>query len=229
MNKALYLFAFATIAFTSCSDSANTETKSEGNSEIVYKANHDKVEVEFNLPDGNYALNKVAPSIVWTAKKVGGSGHSGTIAVESGKFKVVDGEFSNGIINFDMNKFTVTDIDDAEDTAGFNEHLLSADFFDIANFPTTSMTISSITKGDGVLQASTSLNLHGTAVDYKVPVSIKKIENDKIEGYEIEGKFFVNRTLHGITYGSGSFFDDLGDRAIKDEVLLQFTFTAIAF
>lgn len=59
-------------------------------------------------------------------------------------------------------------------------------------------------------------------------VTITKVVNEGIESYEISGQFFVNRTLHGITYGSGSFFDDLGDRAIKDEVLLQFTFTAVA-
>lgn len=228
MNKALYLFAFAAIAFASCSENTTTETKAEDNSEVVFKANHEKKVVEFNLPDGIYVLNKVAPSINWTAKKVGGAGHSGTIGIENGKFKVEEGAFSSGIINFDMNSFTVTDIEDAEKVADFNGHLLSADFFDIENHPSTSMAISSIAKGEGVLQATTSLNLHGTSVDYKVPVTITKVVNEGYESYEISGQFFVNRTLHGITYGSGSFFDNLGDRAIKDEVLLQFTFTAVA-
>lgn len=228
MNKSLLTFAIASLAFASCGENTTPEEKVEHNSEIVYKADHEVKVVEFNLPDGLYALNKIAPSIKWTAKKVGGSGHSGTINIENGKFKVEEGSLTSGIINFDMSSFAVTDIEDEEKAANFTSHLLSEDFFDIENFPSTSMAISSIVKGDGVLQATTSLNLHGTAVDYKVPVTITKVVNEGIESYEISGKFFVNRTLHGITYGSGSFFDDLGDRAIKDEVLLQFTFTAVA-
>ena len=143
--------------------------------------------------------------------------------------KVEEGALSSGIINFDMASFAVTDIEDAEQAANFNDHLLSPDFFDIEQYPNTSMNISAISDENGVLQASTSLTLHGTAVDYKVsPVTITKVEND-LESYVIFYQFFINRTkLHGITYGSGSFFDNLGDRTIKDEVLLQFTFTAVA-
>lgn len=220
MNKVLYLVAFALIAFTSCNEEKAPEAAVENSTE--------QSQVSLNIPNGHYALNKEAASINWTAKKVGGSGHAGTIAIEGGKFKVENDSLSGGIISFDMNSFTVTDIDDAEKTAGFNDHLLSADFFDIATYPSTTMSISSVEAGAGVLQALTTLDLHGTAVEYKVPVSIKNVESEEGNLYEISGQFFVNRTLHGITYGSGSFFDDLGDRAINDEVLLQFNFTASA-
>jgi len=45
--------------------------------------------------------------------------------------------------------------------------------------------------------------------------------------YQIKGKFMLDRTKHNITYGSGSFFDDLGDRVINDEVKIGFEFTAL--
>jgi hypothetical protein len=46
-------------------------------------------------------------------------------------------------------------------------------------------------------------------------------------GYQINGKFMLDRTKHNITYGSGSVFDDLGDRVINDEVMIGFEFTAL--
>jgi polyisoprenoid-binding protein YceI len=227
MNKALITVAIASLALASCGEVTTPENQPENNSEAVVKTST-KSKVDFSLPDGIYALNKIAPSINWVAKKVTGDGHSGSIGIKDGKFKVEEGALSSGIINFDMASFAVTDIEDAEQAANFNGHLLSPDFFDIEQYPNTSMNISAISGENGVLQASTSLNLHGTAVDYKVPVTITKVENEGIESYEFSGQFFINRTLHGITYGSGSFFDNLGDRTIKDEVLLQFTFTAVA-
>ena len=36
------------------------------------------------------------------------------------------------------------------------------------------------------------------------------------------GTLTFDRTKFDITYGSGSFFDDLGDRAINNEVKLEF-------
>ena len=44
-------------------------------------------------------------------------------------------------------------------------------------------------------------------------------KNDKVE---IEGEIEIDRTKWGITYGSGSFIKDLGDKAIKDEVKIAF-------
>ena len=45
--------------------------------------------------------------------------------------------------------------------------------------------------------------------------------------YVISGDLEIDRTKHKMIYGSGSFFDDLGDRAINDEVNIRFTFTAV--
>ena len=37
-----------------------------------------------------------------------------------------------------------------------------------------------------------------------------------------KGELILDRTMWGIKYGSSSFFDDLGDRAIYDDFILNF-------
>jgi hypothetical protein len=41
-------------------------------------------------------------------------------------------------------------------------------------------------------------------------------------GVSASGTIRFDRTKYGIRYGSGSFFDGLGDRMISDEVVLKF-------
>ena len=49
-----------------------------------------------------------------------------------------------------------------------------------------------------------------------------------IDGYIAEaiGIVDIDRTLFGITYGSGTFFEDLADRAIDDNFTLKFKIIA---
>ena len=76
--------------------------------------------------------------------------------------------------------------------------------------------------------ASIKLRLHGGTVSYTTPLKIKEVEFENgYKGYQIAGVLIVDRTKHKIIYGSGSFFDNLGDRAIKDEVSISFSFTAV--
>ena len=52
------------------------------------------------------------------------------------------------------------------------------------------------------------------------------INNNQAEAI---GVVNINRTLFGITYGSGTFFEDLADRAIDDEFTLKFKIIAVNF
>ena len=47
-----------------------------------------------------------------------------------------------------------------------------------------------------------------------------KFENDG-DLFHANATLKINRTKHDIKYGSGSFFDDLGDRMIYDEFTLK--------
>ena len=111
----------------------------------------------------------------------------------------------------------------------FDKHLKDEDFFDVDKFPEAKLSFnrSSINK-DGTKTLSCTLDMHGVAVDYEIPFKIKaqKLSEGGM-GYNITGEFFMDRTKHELTYGSGSFIDNLGNRAINDDVLISFAFLAL--
>ena len=135
--------------------------------EIVHKAGSGNA-VSINIPDGMYSLTKVEPNIVWTAKKISGSGHSGTISALNGKFTVEGGEIIRGGVSLDMNTFTCTDLE-GEDKQNFDNHIKSDDFLEVEKYPTADIKILGVqAKEDGQV-AKILLNLHGGIVEYISP------------------------------------------------------------
>ena len=214
------LIAVLFIALSSCS------TEGESSSNVLVENNSQEV-ASMIIPDGMYMLTKVESVIIWTAKKINGSGHTGTISTTNGKMKVMDGEIKGGIMTIDMNTFTCTDLE-GEDKEGFESHLKSEDFLDVEKFPTSDIKIISVSKQKDKLISQIKLQMHGSTVEYETPILIKEKDlEDGTIAYEISGELEIDRTKHKINYGSGSFFDNLGDRAINDNVHIKFVFTAV--
>ena len=227
MNLSHLLLGSVILLFTSCNYDPTNESSNNSSSNEV-KSEGSAVVGDLGIPDGKYSLTKETPSINWTATKLDGSSHSGIIPAKQGKFLVENGIITRGVISFDMNGFEVTDLD-GESKEDFDKHLKSDDFFDVVTYPTSRLVInrSSINE-KGERQISCTLDMHGVEVDYLIPFKSgeTKLKQGGI-GYRITGEFLIDRTKHGLTYGSGSFFDDLGDRVINDEVKLSFEFIAL--
>jgi polyisoprenoid-binding protein YceI len=230
------LFGFVVLIFTSCnSESSNensdTSTTNENSDASTTNEGETKASTtvgDLGIPDGNYSLTKDKPRINWTAKKITGKGQSGIIPASNGKFKVEAGIITKGLVTFNMNGFEATDID-GDLKEDFDSHLKNEDFFDVDKFPEATLTFnsSSINK-EGTKTLSCTLDMHGIAVDYDIPFKLKeqKLPEGGI-GYNISGEFSMDRTKHELIYGSGSVFDNLGDKAIQDEVLISFAFLAL--
>ena len=214
------LFVTLIVGLASCS------SQDEGNDNKVESKKVKSEITELSIPDGNYSLTKIAPKVTWAAKKFTGSGHKGMIKATAGKI-VVQNNNIKGTVELDMNSFTCTDLK-GEDKQNFDDHLKSADFLDIEVYPTSTVSISKITVENGNLKAYITLKMHGLEVEYKTTIDIKPSElKDGSMSYVISGDLKIDRTKHEMIYGSGSFFDDLGDRAINDEVYIKFIFTAV--
>lgn len=152
-------------------------------------------------------IDPQASSIEWTGKKITGS-HTGTISVNSASLDFKNGKLKGGMFEINMNSITCTDLD-AETGAKLIGHLKSTDFFNTAEFKTATVTF-------------TNVKLEkGTTYTIKADLEIKGITHpieftaDVKEG---EAKAFieVDRTKYDIKYGSSSFFDSLGDKAIDN-------------
>ncbi len=162
-------------------------------------------------------------SISWVGRKVTGS-HAGTVPVKAGEV-LLDGErIASGTFGIDLSGVKVTDIPDPKNNAKLVGHLKSPDFFAAEMFPTVQFTIDSaapmakpLPNGENTTIKGT-LSIKGIAkpVEFPAQVSIK----DGVA--EARGKAKLDRTQWDIRYGSGKFFQGLGDKLIYDEFEVDF-------
>ena len=104
------------------------------------------------------------------------------------------------------------------------QHLKNSDFFDIVRFPRASFEIR---KSYNFLMIENilfegDLKIKDKTVQSFIP-TIVSIDSTIAEAV---GVIEIDRTLFGITYGSGSFFEDIADRAIDDNFTLKFKIIA---
>jgi len=146
----------------------------------------------------------------WKGSKVTGSFHEGRISPKSSTVTLKDGVIATAEVVMDLNSLTVTDIKDESKAGKFLRHMMSADFFNVAQFPAATLTVSSIEKN----QPTGALSILGQSQPVSFPI--------KKEGEQYVGRMTFDRTKFGITYKSGNFFTDLGDKVINDEIEVSF-------
>ena len=162
-------------------------------------------------------LSVTESEITWTGKKVTGS-HTGTIKLLSGYLEKSGEDFVDGKFVVDMTSISDKDIDDPKTRAKLEGHLKSSDFFSVDEYPTATLFIENGEKtGEGTYQFSGKLTIKGNTN----PVSFEA----KAEGSTFNGKLVIDRAKYNVRYGSGSFFENLGDNLIYDDFELVFNVT----
>ena len=160
-------------------------------------------------------LHLQASNLQWEAKKVVGAGHKGTLTFSSGEFTYKNNELVGGSFVVDMNTLTVTDEDmDAKGKAKLEEHLKSDDFFAVKKFPTATLKLKTVTKTQAGYKAEGDLTIKGITK----PVTVELLRT-AADGFA--STVVINRTQYDIKYGSGSFFSNLGDKAIEDNCTIH--------
>ena len=169
-----------------------------------------------------YVVDKATSKVKWEAKKVTGK-HNGTITFASGSVSVTGNKISGGTFIIDMKTIANEDITDAGMKAKLMGHLASDDFFSVEKFPESKMVIKSatlISGNDYHFLADLTIKGITQPIEFNAKSSVT---GDKLNA---EGVITVNRTLFGIKYGSGSFFEGLGDKVIYDDFTLAFNVVA---
>lgn len=149
--------------------------------------------------------------IDWTGKKVVGS-HSGTIKLKEGVLTFAAGKLTGGSFVIDMESMENTDMKGggADKLMG---HLKSDDFFGTATHPTSTLVITNVAATDSGYDVSGDLTIKGITK----PISFSATAGQYLANADIT----VDRTAYDIKYGSGSFFDNLGDKAIDNNFTLK--------
>lgn len=170
----------------------------------------------------DFKVDTEQSKVTWTGRKVTGE-HTGNINVSSGTITWDGATIKKGTIEMDMTSITCTDLTDKEYNAKLVGHLKSDDFFSVDKFPKSLFVITdSKLNSKGILEVTGALTIKGITHPITFPANVT-VKGDKLQG---NANVKVDRTKYDIKYGSGTFFDNLGDKTINDEFELKIDLVA---
>jgi polyisoprenoid-binding protein YceI len=159
-------------------------------------------------------LNIERSSIRWYGKEITGKQHYGDLKFSSGYVKINNKVISSGNFIVNMNSLTV------EDLSGIGKkrlegHLKSSAFFGVSDHPQASLNISSVDKIDGDSQIFLGeLTIKGITHPINFSITLNSENNGSAE-------MVFDRSKYDVRFRSGSFFDELGDKLILDDIKLE--------
>lgn len=175
--------------------------------------------VGFSLSAWSSNIDTSKSEVTWTGSKVIGDSHVGNVKVKGGEVKYKNGEPTSANVVIDMTTITNNDLKDPKWNKKLVGHLNSDDFFSTNKHKTATLDAKSIKKAsDKFYFVNGDLKIKGKSNPVKVKVEVLE---DKKDYQVVKADFEFDRTKWGIKYNSGSFFSDLGDKMIADEVKLS--------
>jgi polyisoprenoid-binding protein YceI len=178
-----------------------------GGSGLIFHAQAQMMAV--NVDTGN-------STVVWRGYKVLGE-HHGNIDLKKGVLNIEDNKIVGGEFEMDM-----TSIDNSDLSGGSKDklvgHLKSDDFFGVENHKTSKLVITkAVRKSAGDYRITGNLTIKG--ITHPVIFNATTEVEDNVT--KANATIRVDRTMYDIKYGSGKFFDGLGDNMIKDNFQLE--------
>ena len=215
---AISAFLFAVSCKESKTDSATTSTEQS-------VAEH-KGEI--------FTVNADSSVVNWTAYHKGGLNPRFGTTKTTGTLSVENGNLTSGNLTSDINSL-VSDpksVDPAasegKTSADLDGHLKSADFFDVAKYPTVKFEITKVEDLAAGTESKTvganktvsgNLTIKDKTVNVSFPAKVEITEN----GANLESKFTINRQDWGLAYGAEG---DPKDWMISQEVDLELNIVA---
>ncbi len=217
MKKIVYISILTlAVLLISCKKEKNPDDKKESNEaikEIAVAESLDTLKLvawRSKLAWRGFALNKSHTGIV----KI----DSGYIALNSLK-EIKAGEF---FIN--MNSISVVDLK-GEEKITLENHLKGTDpdkedhFFNVTKYPIAKFVVTDNYKEESINYLEGNLTIKGVeSIVEGFPIVIEETDGKLLLK---AANFKIDRTDWGITYNSVTFFDDLKDKVIKDEMVIN--------
>lgn len=169
--------------------------------------------------NSSYKVNAEQSTFNWQAKKVTGE-HMGTVKFTSGTIEVKGAALVGGSFDVDMTTITCTDLPAGEWNDKLIGHLKSPDFFAVDNFKSANLKIKSATAIKGAKAGANNYNvvadltIKGITKEVKFPAFVVVKKSGEVVA---NASFDIDRTAYDIKYGSKSFFEGIGDKAIDDK------------
>jgi len=170
-----------------------------------------------------YKVSTEKSTLTWKGKKVTGA-HHGKINLKSGTLSSDGNKLTGGLFEIDVTSITNEDLTDETYNAKLVNHLKSDDFFSAEKFPIATIEITSAQQISGdKYDIKGNLTIKGITHEINFPATIK-ITDKNIAAV---AKIIVDRSLFDVRYGSTSFFEGLGDKAIDNNFEIDVALAAI--
>ena len=155
----------------------------------------------------------------WSGKKVG-KNHVGKVTLKEGSFTIKGDKFTAGQFVIDMTSIVDEDLTDPSWNAKLIGHLKSEDFFGVEKYPTATLTMTESTRFEKD-ETTVKADLTIKGATHPVTFKVKRI------GDVFQSTVTFDRSQYNVRYGSGKFFENLGDNAIDDLIPLDVTLVAV--
>lgn len=146
--------------------------------------------------------------VTWKAYKVTGA-HTGTVDLKAGALVFEESTLTGGEFTVDMTSLISTDLE-GEYKGKLEGHLKSDDFFGVEKHPEANLVFTRVTpSGKNSYEVTGDLTIKGITKPITFDVSVY--------GSKATATLKIDRAAYDVRYGSGSFFENLGDKTIYDE------------
>ena len=170
-----------------------------------------------------FVVDAAKSTFKWTGKKVTGP-HWGNAKVANGVIYTENGNVKNGNVTIDMNSIDVKDLEPAKGGDKLAGHLKADDFFSVEKHPTAKLEIKSVTAAASGVTCVADLTIKGITKEITFPATIAYTDNVMVATAD----FKIDRTKWDIKYGSGSFFENLGNKAIDNDFEVSVKIEAVS-
>lgn len=170
---------------------------------------------------GVYTLLPEESSVQWVAQKplIVGYTHYGTMVPERGSLEVSENG-TIGAVTLDMTRLRVDSLGGgkAGKETTLENHLKSGDFFQVDTYPTATFSLLRMDSGnDGSFFCVGELTIKNITNEVSFPATFTEDEGV----FTLHANLTIDRTKWNITFGSASFFDNLAENAISNDVALS--------
>ena len=162
-------------------------------------------------------VNIEESSVKWTGVQLSGKSHYGTLSFKSADLSFSDERLIGGNFVVDMTSLTVDDLT-GRGKKSLEGHLKADDFFSVNDFNFSKLELNAVNMvSENEYSAEGDLTIKGYT--HKAKVSFYKEDDSK----NLKAKLVFDRSKYNVRYGSGSFFENLGDKLILDDIELEAT------
>lgn len=210
MKKAFFSLSVLAVLATACNNAPEADAATTAEAQTAAAA-----------AGANYTIDTTTSVVEWLGTKPVGK-HHGTFKIKNGEFSIADNNITAGKFTIDVNSLTDLDME-GDQKANLENHLKSADFFDVAKYPNASFEITGVeaVSGDSTAthKISGNLTLKDSTKNVSFPAKVA-VNDNKVTA---TANFNIDRTQWGMFYGNDQ---SLGDKFIRPEVNIKLNINA---